>query len=117
MDSPYFGTYCELCSGDPICADVTCDENEPCAQCGLNLVTTFNDEISTGVFFSEETFDSLLSSGGLPNGTRRVFDDQDMESIELPPGYCGSLCPMIVLINGTQDAEYDIQGECVLVCM
>lgn len=58
-------------------------------------------------------FESLLASGQLPNGTVRVvLEEQNVVSIQLPPNYCAEFdCPQTVIINGTQDAEYEIEGE------
>ena len=89
-----------------MCQDLTCDPNEPCAQCVLDLITMFNSAISPSSFFSE-------IASGVPIGSVLMFDDeQNVAQVVLPESYCNSSCPSrVVIINGTENVEYDIDGR------
>lgn len=108
-DPPYIGTYCEVCSGNVTsgCAQFTCDTNQQCAQCALNVVTQFID-VDAADFFTAET----LMGGQLPNGSQLVMGlDGNAVGIRLPPSLCAN-CSQITLINGTDQVEYEINCKC-----
>ena len=53
----------------------------------------------------------FLETRQLPNGTTRVvLEQQEVVAVALPADYCPN-CPQMVIINGTQDAEYDVLSE------
>ena len=38
---PYFGTFCDLCSGDPVCRKESCNpnlSNAQCAKCAVEFL-------------------------------------------------------------------------------
>lgn len=89
------------------CAQFTCDTNQQCAQCALNVVTQFID-VDAADFFTAET----LMGGQLPNGSQLVMGlDGNAVGIQLPPSLCAN-CSQITLINGTDQVEYEINCKC-----
>ncbi len=79
----------------------------------MNLVTRFNDDITSGEFFTDERLLALNESGQLPSGTVwGVLEDQGVAFVQLPSDYCPD-CPPVVIINGTEDAEYEIEGDLI----
>ena len=107
-DSPYFGQFCELCSGSEICFENNCDSNRDCANCALDFIVEMMD-VSV-----EEFFMNPLTNPDLPAGTT-LLDNTVNNAVEvtLPVGYC-SACPntsTAVIISGSERADYIIDGE------
>lgn len=112
-NSPYFGAYCERCSGSSECPE-NCEVNMLCVQCALDAIEPYASTLSQEEFFSEE----LLTREGIPPGSRLLLDG-DVHQLILPPAdtFCdrvmmdSSRCPTIVIINATSDVDYRINGK------
>nr|CAB38100.1 integrin beta subunit [Suberites domuncula] len=107
---PYRGDFCEVCSGDESCFDLTCDSNAECANCAVDILDLF--PMSTNLtFFTNETLNSL------PNGTSLTYDAlSNTFRLRLPTGECPETCSPVVIINGTDDVDYMIQDEMSIRC-
>lgn len=109
---PYSGTYCERCSGSNECTE-NCDINLVCAQCALDVIEPYAMTLTQEEFFG----DGLLMREGIPSGSRFNQSGGTYQLI-LPPAetFCDRVteanrCPTIVIINGTSDVDYQINGE------
>ena len=85
-----------------------------CAQCALDVIEPYAMTLTQEEFFSE----GLLTRDGIPEGSR--FEQiGDTYQLILPPAemFCdqvmmdASRCPRIIIINGTSDVDYEINGE------
>ncbi len=103
--SPYFGQYCELCSGSSVCLETNCESNRACANCILNIIAPKTEEINTADFFKD--------ASNLPAGSNITMDDVNnvIQGI-LPAGTCADMCPSgAIIINGSNSGEYVIEGK------
>ena len=108
---PYFGDFCELCSGDSICFDSNCDSNRDCANCILDLIAPEIDTIAVEEYFMNASV--LLE---LPEGSVLMFDDiNNANQIILPSSACSMCGSGAVIINGTENTDYEIGGKNILV--
>jgi protocadherin alpha len=128
-NDPYFGEFCELCSGDDICQLLICgpdSDNTPCASCVVDLLVMLND---TGVgldVFTATGFNSTLENGDLPAGSvQTLFSDgvSMVPAIELPASFAASCgmsnnvtCPPLVIINETMAMPYIVGDIMADVC-
>lgn len=117
---PYYGTYCELCSGTELCKRASCDVdglNGMCAECVVNLLEVFNENNITGnELFTEEFVEASIQEQTLPQGS--VLNLTDVV-IYLPDSFsteCNESCPQLVIINQTSQVDYMIDGECIMSC-
>ncbi|XP_064401287.1 integrin beta-1-like [Halichondria panicea] len=108
---PYLGTYCEFCSGDEICFSQTCERNRDCAACTVELLDQL-PLLTAADFFTNVTLNNF------PNGTTFTFDTiSDTFQFRLPSDYCTGNCSQnVVIINGTDNVDYMIQGEMAIRC-
>lgn len=67
-ENPYFGEFCDLCSGQEHCLDQTCSLNIECAACAVKLFDQF-PTLNHATFFSNNSLDQL------PNGAILTFDE------------------------------------------
>ena len=102
---PYFGDYCELCSGSEVCFDLTCDSNSPCAECAITLFQDIGTD-DESVFFSD------ASLGNLPGGSKLNLTE-GVYQVTLPEGACRECDQGVVIINGTEEVDYMIDGGCM----
>ena len=102
--TPYFGQYCELCSGSSVCLETNCESNRQCANCILNIVAPQADRFMTAQYFSD--------SMNLPPGSNLTMDAvNDVIRVILPADTCSEMCPSgAFIINGSQRNEYFING-------
>lgn len=117
---PYFGTYCELCSGDPVCQLGTCDldrSNALCARCVVDLLEVFFDNgVMIDELLTEEFIASAIMNETLPVGSRleMLANGTGDEAITLPMSTssdCNASCPQLVIINRTMMVDYEIMGK------
>ena len=119
---PYFGQYCELCSGDDICQFENCDDNALCASCVIEILDSLNmTGIGPDSLFTADGVSMAIANGMLPMGSRlTMFRDDDMEvqAIELPQNFsmnCGMkvnvMCPQLVIVDQITVMEYQIQSK------
>jgi protocadherin alpha len=131
-EGPYFGDYCQLCSGDPVCQQRTCMEdgnNALCTSCVLDLLDTLNDrDIDSEQLFSDEGL--AVATGVFPEDsvlTAVTYGDEDeltAKAIFLPRNFsqsCSesvgvSTCPQFVIVNETLELEYEIEGVLATRC-
>ena len=107
-EDPYFGQFCEPCSGSNICFDNNCDSNRDCANCAINIIANAADTISSTDFFTNKVVDSEL----LPMGSRLMFDmDTNASLVTLPMSHCSACENGAVIISGTEMADYEINGK------
>ena len=120
---PYFGTYCELCSGDPVCQRGTCDldrSNAQCARCVVELLEPFNSrDIDDTNLFDADFIDAEIMNGTLPRGTvLGSLNNMTSEvAIFLPMSFsvnCNNSCPQLVVINQTMLVDYEIMSKAIL---
>ena len=122
--APYFGEFCELCSGDPICQPRTCapdGDNARCASCVIDLLDVLNDRDFGFNLFTPEVLLNATLNGSLPDGTfltQVMIDEMIVAALELPEDFsadCSSAvnasCPQFVVINDTLEMEYEIQSK------
>ena len=117
---PYFGTYCELCSGDDVCQTRICDvdgDNAMCTLCAAELLQEAYDAGIRSELLSEEFVDGATQNGTLPEGSMFVIDNGQL-AVRLPDSFVancrmevGIACPGLVIINQTTEVDYEIQGE------
>ena len=114
---PYFGTYCELCSGDPVCALGTCDidrSNAMCARCVVDLLEVFNnDSVTVDELLTVEFVSNAIMNDTLPVGSMLGMLPEG-EGIFLPESFsdsCNASCPRLVIINRTMQVDYVIMGK------
>ena len=122
---PYFGTYCELCSGDRVCQLGTCDINRPnaqCARCVVEMLETFtNDNIEADELYDPDFIVRAINNGTLPDGTELYFMSNEPSEtvIFLPSSFsvqCNNSCPQLVIINQTMLVDYEIMGKLLILC-
>lgn len=107
-ENPYFGQFCELCSGSEVCFDTNCDSNRDCANCALDIIVEMVDSVTV-----EEFFQTAASNPDLPEGSDVTFNPENNAfEVTLPRGHCPSCDDGVVIINGTERADYEIDGEC-----
>ena len=120
---PYFGTFCDLCSGDPVCKRETCDPNlfnAQCAKCLVELLETLNiRNLKDTELFNANFVEDAIMNGALPRGTvLRSLNNMTSEmAIFLPISFsvkCKNSCPQLVLINQTMLVDYDITGKAII---
>ena len=123
---PYFGTYCELCSGDSVCQKDTCDINRPNAQCAICVIemleTFINDDIKVDELFDTDFIVSAINNGTLPEGTVPDFLSNETAEVAifLPSNFsvqCNNSCPQLVIINQTLLVDYEILGKLLILCV
>ena len=117
---PYFGTYCELCSGDDVCQTRICDENGDNGRCTSCAVGILQDAYDAGIrskLFSDEFIVGATQNGTLPKGSMFVMENGQF-AVRLPDSFVancrmeeGFACPGLVIINQTMELDYEIQGE------
>ncbi|CAI8001615.1 Integrin beta-1, partial [Geodia barretti] len=113
---PFFGTYCELCSGSNVCIQGTCDISGPngiCTGCAVGFLEVFHaNNVTVDELLSEAFVQIAIRNGTLPLGT--VLGELNGEkAIFLPETFsaqCNRSCTPLVIINQTLNLEYDIQG-------
>lgn len=113
-DGPYFGQYCELCSGDPVCFDNSCSANLVCAACVADYATRINETVTPEVFFRNE---SLLSGNfSVLGGLLELY--LNTLGVQFNTTNCSDVCAsdFIALINGTDTVEYRIDGDLTSRC-
>ena len=117
---PYFGTYCELCSGDEVCQTRTCDvdgDNAMCTLCAVNLLQDAYDAGIRSELFSDDFIEA--ADGTLPTGSMLAMEEDGQLAIRLPDSFSASCsmgegvsCPGLVIINQNfMEIDYEIQGE------
>ena len=114
---PFFGTYCELCSGSNVCIQGTCDISGPngiCTGCAVGFLEVFHaNNVTVDELLSEAFVQIAIRNGTLPPGT--VLGELNGEkAIFLPETFsaqCNRSCTPLVIINQTLNLEYDIQGQ------
>ena len=114
--SPFFGTYCELCSGSEVCIQGTCDVSGPngiCTACTVALLEVFHsNNVSVEELMTERFLREAVRNGTLPIGS--ILRDLNGEkAIFLPESFsrqCNRSCTPLVIINQTLDLDYDVQG-------
>ena len=120
---PYFGTFCELCSGDPVCQRSTCDldkSNAQCARCVVELLEPFNNRsIEDTKLFNADFVEDAIMNGTLPRGTvLGSLNNMTSEmAIFLPVSFsveCNNSCPQLVVINQTMLVDYEIMSKAIL---
>ena len=118
-DPPYSGTYCERCSGSNECME-NCEINRVCAQCALSVIEPYAMTLTQEEFFN----DGLLAREGIPRNSTFIQRDGTYQLI-LPPAetFCQEVmalenreerenrCPTIIIINGTSEVDYEIDGR------
>ena len=121
---PYFGTYCDLCSGDPVCKRETCDpslSNAQCAKCLVELLKILNiNSLNDNELFNANFVEAAIMNGILPRGTvlgslNNVTSDV---AIFLPVSFsvgCNNSCPQLVVINQTMLVDYEITGKIIIL--
>ena len=112
---PYFGTYCELCSGSKVCIQGNCDITGPsgvCTECVVELLEVFHENnITRDELFTEAFLQEAIRNGTLPFGSE-LRDLNEEKAIFLPESFsCNASCTGLVIINQSLDLEYDILGE------
>ena len=121
-EDPYFGEYCELCSGEDICRVTICapdNDDALCASCVFDLLEMLN---ATGIgVFTPAGFEAAVLDGLLPVGsmlTRFPDEPMDVMAIQLPANFtanCGMsenvTCPPLAIINETMSVDYMIEGK------
>ena len=118
--SPYFGTYCDLCSGEKVCQLNSCHNrghNALCISCVADLLNIFlENNVTESELFSEDFIEAAVENGTLPEGSVLVMEDGQL-AIILPDSFSGSCsnevnvsCPELVIINQTLELDYEIQG-------
>nr|AAB66911.1 integrin subunit betaPo1 [Ophlitaspongia tenuis] len=111
-EDPYFGQFCELCSGSEICFDTNCDSNRDCANCALDIIVQMVETTSVMEFFA-----NAESNPNLPEGSMVSFDSENNAmQVVLPQGQCPLCDAGAVIINGTERADYQIDGEMAVRC-
>ena len=104
---PYFGQFCELCSGSELCFDTNCESNRDCANCALDIIEEVIDTTSVMEFFSGDPLNSAL-----PDGSFVDFDpESNAMQVFLPSDHCTACDDRAVIINGTETADYQIDGQ------
>ena len=125
---PYFGTYCELCSGDAVCQLSTCNSDgikALCASCVIDILEIFHgNDTKEDELFSDEFVDLASQNETLPLGSVLIMEGGQL-AIILPDSFSASCsnevnvsCPGLVIINQTLELDYEIQGKIshTLVC-
>ena len=119
---PYFGTFCDLCSGDPVCRKETCNpnlSNAQCAKCAVEFLETFNkEEVSDSELFDTDFIHEAIVNGTLPMGTAlSSLDSATSETaIFLPMRFavkCNNCSPLVV-IRQTMLVDYEIMSKEVI---
>ena len=123
-EDPYFGEYCELCSGQESCLVQICapdGDNALCASCVVDLLDTLNATEIGDEVFTPAGLESAVLAGLLPMGsTLATFFDgvMNVQAIELPANFTASCgmsenvtCPPLAIINETMSLQYIIEGE------
>ena len=105
-ESPYFGQFCELCSGSDVCFNTNCDSNRDCANCALDIIVQTVDTTSVMAFFAN-------APDNLPAGSSNSSLDPENNAMQvtLPDGHCPACASGAVIIDGTERADYLIDGE------
>ena len=118
---PFYGTYCELCSGQELCKGASCDVdglNGECAECVVNFLEVFHENnVTVSELLTDDFVEASIQNGTLPPGS--TLDLVDMV-IRLNPNNtitgCNTSCPPLVITNRTQQVDYVIDGECTVTC-
>ena len=104
-DLPYFGDFCELCSGDDICSESNCDSNRDCANCILDIIIPLMNTITV------EDFANKFVASQLPDGYVLMRDDvNDVNQITLPTSACPVCESGAIIISETDTTSYRIEG-------
>ena len=122
--APYFGDFCERCSGDDICIQEICDvngDNALCASCVVDLLAALNDANIGSELFTEDGLKDAMSMGTLPAESQLATvmnNDMMMTVITLPEGFStncsmkmSASCPQLVIANDTLVLDYQINGK------
>ena len=118
--SPYFGTYCELCSGSEVCVQGTCGISGPngvCTECVVKLLEVFyTNNVTVDELWTEEFVEAVIKNGTLPKESHLIELNED-KAIRLPNSFSeecrNSTCPALIIINQTQVMDYKIQGGAI----
>lgn len=106
---PYFGQFCDLCSGSPICLDDSCEANLDCADCILDVLTPFLNNTSVEEFFNAS---ANLTAEFFPGSMLSVSTANNALELALPRGYCSVCDSGAVVINMTDRVDnYQIDGK------
>ena len=102
---PYLGDHCEFCSGDEICLEETCVLHSNCTQCAVAFFAQAP--------MSDMDIESLMNF--LPNGSIVYDASSNTDQFSLPSDFCSTqelTCSQnVVVINGTDDVDYVIDGK------
>ena len=105
-NNPYFGDFCELCSGSYACFNSNCESNLDCANCILDIVAPVLDIVTVDRYFIIDNVETML-----PNGSALSLNSMNnANQIILPASVCPMCSTGAVIINGTDRVEYEIGG-------
>ena len=121
---PYFGEFCDLCSGDEVCQLRTCiadGDNAHYALCVIDRLEELNNRgVGMELFTEEGLFEAILN-GTLPINSNLTYvksGDLQFDAILLPESFSFECSidvnvtfPALYIVNDTMDLlEYDIEG-------
>ena len=129
-ESPYFGDYCDLCSGDDVCQTGTCDvegESHLCAECAVDLLEALNNASSTDelqLFTDEGLMIAIYNLSLIPMDSVLTFleiGEVNVSAIELPKDFVANcsaqvngLCPGFFIVNEEElmdNMSYTIESK------